>query len=171
MRHRLPGLVLVICLSASFSAQTDEWKQYRNTAGNFTVLFPGEPQDTLNGESSGMQSHTLMAMQKPSGYMVVYTNITSEQKVDDQTYGIFKDGFLKELPKCEVRKEEAPSPAIRGYIGHSYTLGCEAVNLTGNLYWGKHYAYAVMALYPLNTQGPPNVKRFLDSFALLDAGK
>ena len=140
MRQRLPGLVLMICLSASFSAQTDEWKQYKNAAGNFSALFPGEPQDAVNSESPTMQSHTLLAMQKPAGYMVVYTHITNEQKVDDATYQLFKEGFLKQLPGCEVKREEAPSPGLRGYIGHRYLLNCGTMTLVGNLYWGKHYA-------------------------------
>jgi hypothetical protein len=170
MRHRLPTLMLLICLSAAFSAQTDQWKQYKSGAGNFSALFPGEPQDTVNSESPTMQSHTLMAVQKPSGYMVVYTHIASEQKVDEVTYQLFKEGFLKQLPNCEVKREEAPSPGLHGYIGHRYLLNCGTLTLAGNLYWGKHYAYGVMGTYPANVSEPANLKRFLDSFILLDAG-
>src|SRR5262245_13083057 len=155
MRLRPLAVFVLLCLGTVFSAQTDEWKQYKNTAGNFSVLFPGEPADTVNRERPTIQSHTLMAMQRPSGYMVVYTNTSAEQKLDDATFQIFKSGFLKQLPKCEVRSEEAQSPAIRGYIGHRYMLNCDAVVLAGNLYWGKHYAYAVMATYPTNSSEPP----------------
>ena len=51
-------------------------------------------------------------------------------------------------------KEQAPAPALEGYIGHWYQLSCAMPNvkvaIEGNLYWGKHYAYAVMVMYPIN---------------------
>jgi hypothetical protein len=110
-------------------------------------------------------------MQSPDGYMVVYTTMAAEQKVDEDTFRQFRDGVFKQLPKCEIVKEGPPSRALAGYIGHWYNLNCGQVVFSGNLYWGKRYAYAVMAVYPVNSTEPPNVKRFLESFDLLDAGK
>jgi hypothetical protein len=172
MRIRLLGVFLLLCLMAAVSAQSDGWKQYKNADGNFSVLFPGEPKDTVNDDGSGgVRSHTLLAMQNPNGYMVVYNKMAVEQKVDEDTFRQFRDGVFKQLPKCEVAKEGAPARALAGYIGHWYNLNCGQVVLSGNLYWGKGYAYAVMAVYPVNSSESPNVKRFLESFALLDSGK
>jgi hypothetical protein len=37
------------------------------------------------------------------------------------------------------------------------------------LYWGKHYAYAVFALFPPAPTDPPTAKKFFDSFSVFDA--
>ncbi|HMF90493.1 MAG TPA: hypothetical protein VKL40_07600 [Candidatus Angelobacter sp.] len=171
MRNRILILFLLLNLTAVFFAQAVEWKRYENKGGNFSVLFPGEPKDTASDESEGMESHTLAAMEKPAGYMVVYTRDTSEQDVDDASFQEFRNGFVKKLSNCAIDREGPRSPAIRGYLGRWYQFRCGEVNLTGNLFWGKHYSYAVMAVYPSNAGEPSNVKRFLDSFSLLDGSK
>jgi hypothetical protein len=92
--------------------------------------------------------------------------------VDDANYNSFKDGVFKALPTCQVGPEQPASRVVEGYIGHAYRLGCTAqgieLTLTGNLYWGKHHAYAVMAMFPAGIAEPPSVKAFVQSFALID---
>jgi hypothetical protein len=48
MRRFVSGFWIVLLLATPFAGQTDEWKIYRSTDGNFTVLFPGEPKDSVN---------------------------------------------------------------------------------------------------------------------------
>jgi len=152
MRKLLSGTLILLLAAAPLAAQTGEWKRYKNTDGNFTVLFPGEPQDTVNKAEEGIQSHTLLAREDKAFYTVVYTVMTAEQKVDDATYRAFKDGVFKELPKCESGAEQPVSPVLQGYVGHGYRLSCDMPNakvtIVGNLYWGKHYAFAVMTNVP-----------------------
>ncbi len=161
-------LVLVV---VPFTGQTNEWKEYKNEGGNFSVLFPGDPQDSVNDPASGVQSHTLMVMQKPYIYTVVYTTMSSEQKMDDATYEVFKNAVFKELPKCDVDTERPAAPALEGYIGHWYRLNCNMPNtkvtILGNLYWGNHYAYAVMVMFPASATEPQMTDRFLQSFGVL----
>jgi hypothetical protein len=178
MRNLAVRLALLLCLAAPIlgqgAGQTDEWKRYNNVDGNFSVLFPVEPTDTLNGEQGEVRSHTLLALERPYAYTVVYTVMTREQTVDDATYEVFKDAVFKELPKCSVVTVGAVSPAIPGYIGHWYRLSCDmpnsALTMTGNLYWGRHYAYAVMAMFPTAPDGP-TVRKFTDSFSVTDTSK
>jgi hypothetical protein len=173
MRNAVLRTLLLLCLAVPLAGQTGEWKTYRNVDGNFSVLFPTEPTDTIN-KSEGVQSHTLLSVVSPNGYTVVYTTMPNEQKVDDATFQIFKDAVFKELPKCSVVAEEALSPAIQGYVGHWYRLGCDTENgkmgIVGNLYWGRHHSYAVMVLFT-TPQDPPTIKKFTDSFVVLDASK
>ena len=79
------------------------------------------------------------------------------------------------MPNCEVGKEGPPRPAIQGYIGHSYRLDCDIsgnkVITIGSLYWGKHYAYAVMVMFPANVPEPAAVKKFMDSFSVGSASE
>ena len=176
MRKLLSSTLMLLLAAGPLAAQTSEWRTYKNTNGNFTVLFPGEPTDTVNKTEDGAQSHTLLAREGTAVYTVIYTAMTTEQKVDDATYQAFKTGVFKELPKCEAGAEQPASPAVEGYIGHSYRLSCAMpntrVSIVGNLYWGKHYAFAVMAMFPANVAEPTaGEKKFAESFAVIDAAR
>lgn len=176
MRNLL-SVVLILSLAAGpLAAQTSEWKTYKNTSGNFIVLFPGEPADSINKTEGDLQSHTLLARDGPVVYTVVYTVMTSAQTVDEATFQAFKLGVFKELPKCEADAEQPVSPVLESYIGHAYRLNCDMPNakvtLVGNLYWGKHYSFAVMTMFAASVAEPTSTeKKFVDSFAVIDAAK
>jgi hypothetical protein len=176
MRKLLSGILMLSLAAGPLAAQTSEWRRYKNTNGNFTVLFPGEPEDTVNKTEDDSQSHTLLARENTALYTVIYTVMTSEQPVNDATFQAFKDGVFKELPKCEAGTEQPASPALEGYIGHAYRLNCDMPNakvtVVGNLYWGKHYAFAVMTMFPARVAEPTATeKKFAESFALIDAAR
>ena len=165
MRKLLLGILMLSLAAGPLAAQTSEWKRYKNTDGNFTVLFPSEPQDTVNKTEEGSQSHTLLAGEGKVLYTVVYTAIQA-----------FKNGVLKELPKCEAGTEQPASPALEGYIGHAYRLSCDMANtrvtIVGNLYWGKHYAFAIMTMFRADVAEPTAAEnKFTDSFAVIDAAR
>jgi hypothetical protein len=146
------GFWLVLLLASPFTGQTSEWQKYRNAEGNLTVLFPGEPNDSVNQTDSTIQSHTLAARQGTAIYMVIYATTVKAQPVDDANFEIFKNAVFHELPKCEVGSDQPASPALQGFIGRRYRLNCDLPQakktIAGNLYWGKHYSYAVMAVFP-----------------------
>jgi hypothetical protein len=167
MRHRILRLSLLLCLTVLLRAQTNEWRAYKNIDGNFHVLFPVEPKDTVNPAQEPIHSHTFLAMYNAAGYTVIYATQPKEEPVDEASFEEYKKDFLKELPKCEVAKDQPAAPAIQGFVGHWYRLTCADVKMVGNLYWGKHYAYAVLVIFPNNIEEPPDTKRFIDSFSLI----
>jgi hypothetical protein len=167
VRNHILRLSLLLCLAVVLSAQTDEWKAYKNADGNFHVLFPGEPKDTVNPAAESIKSHTLLAISNKTAYTVIYAAMATDQPVDDATFETYKKSVLKELPKCNVTKEVAAAPDIAGYIGHWYRLDCEGFTALGNLYWGKHYAYAVMVMFSTGRPEPADSKKFFDSFSVL----
>ena len=175
MRSVVSGFLFLLLLSSPFTGQTTEWKRYKNTDGSFTVLFPGDPESSISKNDNGAQSHTLTARENPVMYMVVYTTHASLQPVNEATYQDFKNAFFKELPKCEGGAEEPASPAVEGYIGHWYRLNCEIasnkIRVAGNLYWGEHNAFAVVAVFPVSVAEPAGVKKFVESFAVIDRAK
>jgi hypothetical protein len=174
MRKALLGSCFLMLLAISCFGQTENWKRHTNDTGNFTALFPVEPQDSINKNDNDIESHTLMAQQSPFIYMVVYTSMKNEQPVNDATYQTFKNAVFKELPNCNVTSEAPPAPALEGYIGRWYRLSCSMatkVAVLGDLYWGKHYAYAVMVMYRESDAEPTEAKSFLRSFAVLDPSK
>jgi hypothetical protein len=175
MRYSILRISLVVCLVATLSGQTPEWKKYKNADGNFSVLLPLEPSDTKNGNSDVMVSHTIQAIAGAVSYTVVYVRMTGEQTVDEANFKVYKDGVLKELPSCTVVEEQPAAPAVQGYIGHWYRMNCEISNtkltFVGNLYWGKTYAYAVLGMFAAGPSDPPNIKKFVDSFSVIDPSR
>jgi len=106
---------------------------------------------------------------------VVYAIWKPQEDVNEDRFQPYRDYFMDNLQTCDVLSEEPPSPPVRGYVGHSYRMNCMVQGkkkiLVGNLYSGKHYTYAVMAMYPPDMLIPPTIKKFTDSFAVLDASK
>ena len=172
MRRVLSGFWFVLLLASPLAGQTNAWKPYKNAEGNFTVLFPGDPTDTPN-KAEG--SHTLIARDDSAIYSIIYTTMKSEQKVDEATFGLFKDAVFHEFPKCALVSDHAATPDLTGFIGHWYQLSCEVPNkvtIVGNLYWGKFCSYAVVARFPTGTAEPSKaIKRFADSFAVISPEK
>jgi len=167
-------LSLVLLLVFPLSGQTGEWKQYKNADGNFAALFPAPPEDSVNQADAGISSHTLLARESSAIYTVIYTTMAAPQTVDEPTYQVFKAAVMKQLPNCSAADENSASPVIENYIGHSYRMSCamsQQVSILGNLYWGKHYAYAVMVMFRTTTGEPANVRKFVDSFAVIDPAK
>jgi hypothetical protein len=175
MRRLISAFWIVLLLATPFAGQTDEWKRYKNTDGNFTVLFPGEPKDSTNEIPGGMTSHTLQIVKAPAVYTMVWTFIDAKQTVTDANFEIFKTSFLSKLPKCTVAADQPASPALPDYIGHEYQLNCDLpqgkVTIVGSLYWGKHYSYAVMGIFSATVPQPTDVKKFVESIMLIDPGK
>lgn len=167
-------ILLCVFLAAPLAGQTDEWKKYKNEAGNFSVLLPGEPTDNLNGEQSEHVSHLIQLVSGPLSYSVVYVITKEEQPVDEDTFKVAHDSFFKSLSMCDVLSEDPPAPPVHGYVGRSYHLNCtfkDKKSIFGNLYWGKHYFYIVMGFFPPGPSMPAEIKKFTDSFAVLDASK
>lgn len=175
MRHNLLRLSLLICLTASLTGQTAPWQKYRNVAGNFAVLLPVEPKETTTGDTPATTSHTIQAIAEAVSYTIVYVTLDEEQEVTEANYKTYKEGVLKELSTCTVLDEQPAAPAIPGYIGRWYRMNCDISNtkltFVGNLYWGKHYAYAVLGMFATAPTDPPSIKKFVNSFGVIDASK
>lgn len=169
-------LLLLLCVAIPLAGQNENWHRYQNNAGNFSVLMPADPTDTVNpAKDGGSESHTIQAISDGIVYGVVYVNTQSEQKVDEATFQVYRDAFMRGLPNCTQASEGVASPALPGYIGRMYRMNCTAsgqqIVFVGNLYWGKHYAYASMVLFGAGSSDPANMKKFLDSFGVLDPAK
>jgi hypothetical protein len=175
MRKLASGALLWLLLAVSFAGQTGEWKKYKNTLGNFTILFPGEPQEDPIKSSSGPQFHTVLAQKLPGVYSVIYTTTDRALPVDEANFQSFKRSYFERLPKCVPTGDGPPSAVAEGYIGHSYRGIFETpnnrINIVVNLYWGKHHTFAVNAMFPVGEAEPAAAKKFMESFAVIDSAK
>jgi|SRR5579864_2338008 len=174
MRYWVLALFLLTCLVAPFAGQNDQWQRYRNEGGNFSVMILGDPKESVNGEGA-QASHTIQSISGTVGYTVVYVANPVEQKVDDATFKVYRDAFLQGLPQCTLAKEDASSHPLSGYIGRWYRMNCDIgsqkMSFIGNLYWGRHYAYAVLAMFSTASADPPEAGKFYNSFSVLDGSK
>ena len=175
MRSWFLRIALLVCLAASLSGQTNEWRNYRNVDGNFSALMPGEPKGNVNTEKDGPTTHTIQAISDSVVYLVIYVTAPSEQPGDEATFNVYRDAFLKGLPNCDLVTEDAASTTVPGHVGHWYRLNClvqgQKYIFVGNLYWGKHRAYAVLSMFAAAPSDPPAARKFIDSFAVIDADK
>jgi hypothetical protein len=173
MRATFLRLMLFAFAATSVAAQSINWREYKNPAGNFSVQMPAEPKDTKNG-ASDEASHTVQAVVAGVGYTVVYSKLSVDEAVDDAHFKEYKEGTL-DAAKCTVANEAPATPVIPGFIGRHYRLDCAAgpqkLNFVGNMYVGKHYSYTVMAMFAASPVDSPNVKKFVESFALIDPAK
>ena len=154
----------------------ENWFTYKSVGGNFSALLPVEPKETLNPVPEEISnSRTILSLSNGLGYMVVYAQTATEHRVDVASFNAYRDSFLKTMPTCSVAAESDASPALRGYIGHAYRLNCvingDKMIMVGDLYWGRRYGYAVLAMFNTAVSDPVNARRFLDSFSILDPSK
>jgi hypothetical protein len=166
---------LLLCLSAPAAGRTDEWHRYKNENGNFSVLLPEEPEESVEAEEGDPITYTARVFTPSIGYLVISVVTKEDQAVDEANFENYRDEILKHLPYCHPVKEESASLAVRGFIGHWYRMNCETPDrkfvAAGNLYWGKHYGYAVFVLFSPSTADPPTVKKFTNSFVVLHPEK
>jgi hypothetical protein len=120
-----------------------------------------------------------------ASYVVEYKISKSERPLDEATFKVQRDAFIKEFPNGKVVDELPASLAIRGYIGRWYRIHFvnEGKKWTaeGNLFLGKHYAYVVMVMFETATSVPngdskfvdvpPSARKFINSFSLIDPDK
>lgn len=169
MRTVLKAMLLV-SLAAICSAQTD-WQPYRNTDGNFSALMPTTPSEIYTHDFDSGTTHTIRSVDQGAGFMVVYEKAKGEHTVDQASYDAYERGVLQSLGECKIEDKAGASLAVPNTIGAWYRMDCTVgqtpMYLVGNLYWGKHYAYAVMVAYPHSSAIPP-IDKFVNSFGLID---
>jgi hypothetical protein len=155
--------------------QSDQPAAYKSDAGNFSANFPGEPKDTDSTEPNGPRTHTIQSISGSNSFMVVYVVTDSAQTVNEANFTLYRDAFFKSLGQCEIANESAASPDINNFVGRSYHLNCTfggiKLTLAGNLYYGKHFSYAVLTVFEPVSKDPPEATTFLHSFSVTDTTK
>ena len=155
-----------------------DWKEYKNTAANFSALFPRGPEDKVIGKEDFLQAHMASVSDGGIGYMVVSMRLSDDKLKEEAKFDFVKDFVLKILvsDKCKIESQGSPSKTLSNYNGLSYLIHCTEADRTkmivvSNVYLGKHYSYAVMVVYPSILSEPAVAKGFLESFAVIDETK
>jgi hypothetical protein len=172
MSHSFFRLALILSVAGSVAAQTADWRVFKYPAGNFSVLVPADPIDTPGANPDALV--TVKAASNGIVYAVIYAHSTQNFKVDEANARQFGSGIIK-LQNCTVSNESPADPPIPSLAGLHYRLACEnsgaKFTYVGNIYVGKHYGYFVMGVFANAPTDPPEIKKFVDSFSLIDPTK
>lgn len=157
-----------VSVSANFNS-------YKNTAGNYSINFPGQPKESALPPAPNEVGSLTQSTEAGVTFTVTYAYNQAVQTVDEATFNAFRDRFLQNLATCQVLSETAASPALANYQSKAYRLSCvlNGANklIIGNLYWGEHYSYGALTISLPSPSDPPAIRKFLDSFALIDPAK
>jgi hypothetical protein len=150
--------------------QAADWRVFKYPAGNFSVFVPVDPKDTPSSNPDAMV--TVEATLNGIGFAVIYVHDADQNfKVDEANARQFGSGVIK-LQNCTVSAESPADPPVPTLAGLHYRLACESsgakFTYVGNIYVGKHYGYFVMGIFANAPADPPEVKKFVDSFSLID---
>jgi len=90
------GILLALGIAAWAQAGTDGWSKYSNNPGKFSVLLPGQPDESSDTEK-GVLLHTIKVIQRPRMYMVIYSDYPDAdlQMETSARLKAERDGFLK----------------------------------------------------------------------------
>jgi hypothetical protein len=91
--------------------------------------------------------------------------------LDELAYQREKNLGIQQMPQCKFGADEPPTQSVAEYLVHQFRLNCGNGVGVGEIYMGKHYWYFVAVIYPSNGAEPPDTKKFLQSFAVLDQSK
>jgi len=170
MRNSFLRLTLALLVAASVAAQAADWHAFKYPAGNFSILVPADPTDTPSTDPDAMI--TVKATLNGMVFAVIYVHDAAQTfKVDEANARQFGSGIIK-LQNCTVSSESPVDPPVPSLAGLHYRLACvngdAKFTYVGNVYVGKHYGYFVMGVFPNAPSDPPEVKKFVDSFSIID---
>ncbi len=156
-----------------------DWKKHKNTAANFSALFPRDPEDKVLVQEDVLQGRMASVFDGGIGYMVVSIWFSDGKLKEEAKFDFVKDFVLKILvsDKCKIGSQGSPTRILSNYNGSSYLIHCtetdrkKEMTVVSNVYLGKHYSYAVMVVYPSIISEPAVAKGFLESFAVIDDTK
>jgi hypothetical protein len=167
--HIIRILILVFVLLSSVSA--DNWQSYTIENGNFTIEFPGEPNEQTKKvatEFGNLDMNILVYSDKDLSYTVTYTDYPSSvlSTVNIDTFLInARKGAVKNtngilLQDMIINYETYPGREVRIAIMKGQAVIRIKYFLVGNR------LYQVLAALPPAEEHTETTKRFFDSFTL-----
>jgi hypothetical protein len=158
------ALMFAMLFVTMASGQT-EWKQFTNPSGNFSVLFPGTPQEQASGAPRHL--HLFGAKTGAESYGLAYADYASgtnwAEAINSERDSMVNSFGGKVVEEQRTSIEGFPGKWIR-FVGRD-TSGELAIYFVG------HRLYLLDALTPKGARRPTNFSQFLNSFRLLSKPK
>lgn len=159
-----------VLLLVAFVALAQDWARYKYEEGNFSILFPTKPEQVIDRTDGGTRTR-MVGVRGNYGYFVVYQTYPSRETTE-QTFIAYRDGILRGMGKCGRPREVAHSSHVPNYHAAAYTVECTVADVklafTVMVYEGSHRGFVVGISRDADAAAPPDVGKFLSSFALLN---
>jgi hypothetical protein len=96
MRVKFTVPLLLLALAAAAIAQGADWNKYSDEPGKFSMLLPGQPEQSSSTEK-GVVLHTFKLIVRPRLYMVIYSDYPEADAKLETTHRLQaeRDGFIK----------------------------------------------------------------------------
>ena len=158
-----------------------DWHEFTSVEGNFTVLFPVEPEEQVQRAPNAAvetEVHLFMADMGAAAYMIAYNDLPyavtpdlTSSEVVESSFDSLRETFLAGFDGTANGEETI---SLAGYPGRQIDFTVSDKVLPGGGY-GKVQVYAVdTRLYQVAALGTPgalsneDIETFLSSFALVD---
>ena len=160
---------------------SSDWHEFTSVEGNFTVLFPVEPEEQVQRAPNAAvetEVHLFMADMGAAAYMIAYNDLPyavtpdlTSSEVVESSFDSLRETFLAGFDGTANGEETI---SLAGYPGRQIDFTVSDKVLPGGGY-GKVQVYAVdTRLYQVAALGTPgalsneDIETFLSSFALVD---
>jgi len=151
------------------------WKQYTSVEGGFSIQLPGEPQgqkiilDTQVGRTY-LNMYTLNRKDDNFIYSVGYVDYPDELfslKSAEQILDDGRDGAARNVQGVLTKESNI---SIKGYSGREFTIevGNGEAIVKAKLFLVGQRVYQLMVTTDKKWSDSYNIKRFLDSFQLIE---
>lgn len=157
------------------------WHEFTSEAGNFSVLFPVEPQEQVQAAPNAVvetEVHLFMADMGAAAYLVAYNDLPAAVTPDgvgneiiEASFDSLRETFLAGFDGSATGEETI---SLAGYPGRQINFNVSDQVLPGGGY-GIVQVYAVdTRLYQVAALGTPDalsnddIEAFLSSFALIE---
>jgi hypothetical protein len=172
MRRAVPvAIVLSLAMFGAHFAGAQQWIDYRPSGAGYRVEFPAKPTEDsrdLATSAGKVQTKTSAAEIGDRVFLTVYSVYPSNAPINDPQSSLdrARDGSVRNV-NGTLRSEQrlivnnAPARRVLIDIPQSNQAADSLMVLDG------HGFYQAVYIGPRGTEGTPDAKRFLSSFALL----
>ena len=171
MRTRAPALLLVV--AAALFACGPDWQEYRSAEGKFAVQFPSKTVVTREVKDATSVLNLVSVEVEGHGYGVGWYDIAVPEKPAAE---MLKDAQTKTLRGLDAGLAQASDirygDRADGAPGRAFTaLTAKGLTVSARFYavgTGPMRVYQLIAAVPDLARAEHDVKKFFDSFKLLD---
>jgi len=170
-RNLMKTKLLALALLAVFLVGCHQpgWKEFRSSEGAFSILLPGTPTEQIS-TAGPIDFHFFVLEQKDITYMVGYSDYP-DTLVQERTPDVMLDG-TRDGAVANVQGELLSELIIslNEYPGRELKIESHGGKVTTKtrIFMVGHRLYQVMVATRKEKAFSENVKRFLDSFKLLE---
>lgn len=157
--------------------QASDWKSFTSTQGNFSIVFPTEPQEIdqkidIPKTELSIQYQTYLS--EPHDNVVYVVSVwTYPPEIDMSRPEVnLQDGFggmLSALPGSEVISMEMKD--FQGFKGLEFLVKSEDIYFQGMLILANNTLYQVFAVYKESEKELVDYQKFIGSFTFLNTQK